>query len=368
MNKAGLIVVMAGGTGGHVFPGLATAEQLQRAGCEVKWLGTRKGIEARLVPAAGIEIRYLHVSGIRGKGLAKLLLAPFQLLRALLEALLILRKLNPDCVLGMGGFAAGPGGLAAWLMRKPLIIHEQNAVAGTTNRLLAYIATRIYTAFPDAFPGNPKAQQVGNPIRSALSHLPEPVAYSAGGAEKREALKLLVLGGSLGAKPINDLLLETLSDLKKKGVLGATLKVWHQAGAAHYQSVQERYTELGLSGRVDAFIEDMPAAYQWANLIICRAGALTVSEIAAVGRASILIPFPYAIDDHQTRNAEWLAKADAAVLLPQSSLEPSKLGEILQSFAAAPERLSMMAVNARKLARPQAAEQLAQACMEYACA
>ena len=302
------ILIMAGGTGGHVFPALAVAQYLQLSGFDVQWLGARRGIESRLIPAADIPIHYIAASGLRGKNMAATLLGGARLMVSIVQALVVIIKLRPVCVLGMGGFVSAPGGLAAWLLRRPLVIHEQNAVAGSSNKLLARFASRVLAAYPIAL-GRRLAEYVGNPVRDEISELPEPrERYSSTGA-----LKVLVVGGSLGAKPINDVIPAALALIAGD----RRPQVWHQTGSSHIDSVKQAYRDLAIEGQCEAFIDDMPAAYRWADLIVCRAGALTVAEITAVGLASILIPLPHAIDDHQRENARWLIDNDAGLLLCQ---------------------------------------------------
>ncbi len=342
-----------------MFPGLATADCLQALGVSVQWLGTRQGIEASLVPAAGIPISYLKVSGLRGKGIWPLLKAPFQLSKAIIEALLVVRRLSPHCVLGMGGFASGPGGIAAWLLGKPLVIHEQNAVAGTTNRILALFASRVMEAFPSAFRQSEKVMRTGNPIRSTIGGSSEPEATNF--LQKRP-LRLLVLGGSLGAKAINDILPPLFTSMDK----AQRPELWHQVGKAHIKEALDSYQRMGLDVKVEPFIEDMSAAYCWADLVLCRAGALTVSELAAAGRGAILIPFPFAIDDHQTKNARWLVDNNAGILLEQRVLSIDLLRDTLVPLIEDRSLLFKMACNAHQLAMPDAAQLVANACLEVA--
>ncbi|WP_019531254.1 undecaprenyldiphospho-muramoylpentapeptide beta-N-acetylglucosaminyltransferase [Dasania marina] len=353
------VLIMAGGTGGHVFPALAAAECLRAQGVHVEWLGTAKGIESRLVPEAGITLNLLSVSGLRGKGVISLLKAPWQLLCALRQALQVLRRLDPVCVLGMGGFVAGPGGLAAWLTGRPLVIHEQNAVAGTTNRLLARFAKVVLTAYPINLGGD-KGRYIGNPVRDEIAQIVEPALRWQ--ARKNKPLHVLVLGGSLGAKAINDALPPALAQLSNK----AGVEVWHQTGNAHIEAVKQAYGQLGLSVKAEAFIEDMAAAYNWADVVICRAGALTVAELTAAGVGSLLIPLPHAIDDHQTENGRWLASNGAAMLLPQTELNPELLAEKIKHWALNKEQLLNMATAARCLAKNNAAIDVATTCMEFA--
>jgi UDP-N-acetylglucosamine--N-acetylmuramyl-(pentapeptide) pyrophosphoryl-undecaprenol N-acetylglucosamine transferase len=354
------VLIMAGGTGGHVFPALAVAEELVARGVAVSWLGTRRGLEARVVPAAGYPLETMRVAGLRGKGVTRLLLAPFMLLVALLQALVILLRLRPQAVLGMGGFASGPGGVVAWLLRRPLLIHEQNSVAGMTNRWLAPLAHTVMEAFPGSMPAKYRPVHTGNPVRVEITRLPEPaerLAQHQGGA-----LRVLVIGGSLGAHALNTTVPAALARLSP----GNSCSVRHQTGAADVDAVRQAYAEAGIEAQVSAFIDDMAAAYAWADLVVCRAGALTVAELAVVGVAAILVPFPHATDDHQTGNARFLADAGAAILVPQETLEPERLGQLLDDFAARREVLLEMAGRARSLALPQAARRVAELCLQAA--
>ena len=348
------MLVMAGGTGGHVFPALAVARELQQRGVAVQWLGTRNGIEADLVPAAGIDLHCIEIEGVRGTGIARWLKAPFKIMRAIWQAMKIIREQKPDTVLGLGGFASGPGGVAARLLRKPLVIHEQNAVAGTTNKLLAKIATRVLTAFPDVLAG---AQCTGNPVRSDIAALPEPQTHIA--ASDRP-LRLLVLGGSLGALAINQCVPEALALLPED----SRPQVRHQCGRKHESVTQQAYCDAGVEASVEPFIDDMASAYSWADLVLCRAGALTVSELAAAGVGAVLVPYPHAIDDHQTANARWLSDVGAAVLLPQSDMSAESLADLLQSSLSDKPHLLAMAGRARKLAQTDAASVVADVCEE----
>ena len=351
------ILIMAGGTGGHVFPALAVAELLEEAGASVEWLGTRRGIESRLVPGADIPIHYIQVSGLRGKGLLSLLKAPWQIIRAVSQAFAVIRRIQPQCVLGMGGFVAGPGGVAAWLLRKPVVIHEQNAVAGTTNKLLAGIAAQTLLGYPINL--GARSRFIGNPVRRELLQLPPP---SRRWAQRSGSLRLLVLGGSLGAKPLNDVMPRFLNGLPAD----QRPAVWHQTGDQHIGQVRHRYQQAGLEARVDPFIHDMAAAYGWADLVLCRAGALTVAELMAVGIGAILVPLPHAIDDHQTRNAQWLAEQHAAVLLPQSELTPERLLALWAELAVTRDALCALAKKAHALAKPDASRQVADCCLALA--
>ncbi len=349
---------MAGGTGGHVYPALATARCLQDAGYHVEWLGTRKGIEARLVPEAGIRLNCLSVTGLRGKRLAVLVKAPFLLPLALLQAIRVCLRFKPGCVLGMGGFASGPGGLSAWLLRIPLVIQEQNAVPGTTNRILSRFACAVLEGFEGAF-GSATARYTGNPIRRDIADIAPPAERGLG---RHQPMRVLLVGGSLGALALNEILPEALSQLPAE----RRPQVWHQTGGQHCEASREQYRVRGVEARVEPYIDDMAAAYSWADVVICRAGALTVSELAAAGLPALLVPYPHAIDDHQTRNARWLSERGAALLVPQDELEPQKLARQLTAWAQDPTVLIAMAERARACARPDAAEQVAAKCMEVA--
>lgn len=353
MNKR--VLVMAGGTGGHVFPALAVAGCLRERGAELHWLGTSTGIEARLVPAADIPLHTLAVAGLRGKGLKNRITGLLGLVRALWQAVAVVRQLQPDVVVGFGGYASGPGGLAARLLRRPLVIHEQNAVAGTTNRILSRIATRVL----EAFPGTLSAYAVctGNPVRDSIARLPAPGERGVG---QHQPPRLLVLGGSLGALAINSLVPAALAQIEP----ALRPSVWHQCGEKHMQATEQGYREAGVEAEVRPFIDDMAAAYRWADFVICRAGALTVSELAAAGVGSLLIPFPAAIDDHQTANARWLADHGAAVLVQQRDLDAGSLAQTLSDLLQQPQQLADMADKARELARADATRQVAIACEE----
>ncbi len=352
----GNVLIMAGGTGGHVFPALACAREFQARGYQVHWLGTPRGIENELVPAAGLPLHLIQVSGLRGKGKLSLLKAPLQLIKALWQARKVVRELQPVCVLGMGGYVTGPGGLAAKLCGAPLIIHEQNAVAGTANRSLVPFASRVCEAFPNTFGASAKRRTTGNPVREEL-FLETPRAALA----NRRA-RLLILGGSLGAEPLNKLLPEALAQVPVQ----LRPELFHQAGKQHAEITGERYRAAGVEAQVAPFIKDMARAYAWADLVVCRAGALTVSELAAAGLPSLLVPLPHAIDDHQTRNADYLASEGAAVLLPQRSTDAATLAAQLTEVLMQPERLNDMARTARRLAKPDATRSVVDICLEVA--
>jgi UDP-N-acetylglucosamine--N-acetylmuramyl-(pentapeptide) pyrophosphoryl-undecaprenol N-acetylglucosamine transferase len=356
---SGPILIMAGGTGGHVFPALAVAEELRQRQEEVVWLGTRRGIEADIVPRAGIELEWTRISGLRGKGIFSWILAPLKLLVALLDACIILIRRRPKVVLGMGGFASGPGGFAAWLLRTPLVIHEQNSVAGLTNRVLARCAGEVLEAFPGSFPDSRETRLVGNPVRPEIFALPEPRQRLA---THHGLLRVLVLGGSLGAQVLNEVIPQALALLAQE----KRPAVWHQTGARTFQFAQKAYADAEVSGRLEAFIEDMADAYNWADLVICRAGALTVAELAAAGLAAILVPYPHAVDDHQTRNADYLAAAGAAVVKPQAELTPEWLAEELAKYVDDRTVLINQAIAARTLAHPNATRDVVECCLEMA--
>jgi UDP-N-acetylglucosamine--N-acetylmuramyl-(pentapeptide) pyrophosphoryl-undecaprenol N-acetylglucosamine transferase len=353
---ANKVLVMAGGTGGHVFPALACARLLRDQGYEVHWLGTRRGIETELVPAAGFPIHYIDVQGVRGKSLIELLKAPLGISRALVQARRIVAELNPIFVLGAGGYVTGPGGLAAWLKRIPLIIHEQNAVVGTANRLLARIAERRCEGFPGSFVDDARRRTTGNPVREEIFTVPD---VSFDGSRRAH---VLVLGGSLGALPLNKLLPEALVLMDD----AVRPEVWHQCGKQHVKLTEQGYHDARVPALVEPFIGDMKAAYGWADLIVCRAGALTVCELAAAGRPSLLVPLPHAIDDHQTANARFLSERGAAELLPQKELTAKALAERLTTLFSNPESLLRMAAQARSQALPNATTDVIRACLEVA--
>lgn len=354
------IVVMAGGTGGHVFPALAVADELRARGVEVSWLGTRQGLEAEVVPHAGFPIDYVQVSGLRGKGVLSLLLAPVKLLLALSQSLSILSQRQPSAVLGMGGFVTGPGGVAAWLKRRPLLIHEQNARAGLTNRLLAPLARRVMEAFPNTFATTKKVLRTGNPLRKTFID----ATANTTASNEAHSLRLLVVGGSLGAARLNEVVPQALASLDA----AARPEVWHQAGKRNIDTARSTYAAAGIAARLEPFIEDMAAAYRWADVVLCRAGAMTVAELAAAGVPSILVPFPFAVDDHQTANARYLSDAQAAILLPQTRLTAERLAEILLSLTAekGAEKLKAMAEAARKLALLDATTRVVEECLSVA--
>ncbi len=353
------VAVMAGGTGGHVFPALAVAEVLRARGAEVFWIGTRAGMEARLVPAQGFEMEWVGIQGIRGKGAKALLTAPVKLAAAVRAAAGILSRRGARVVLGMGGFVAGPGGLAAKLQGRRLVIHEQNSVPGLTNQWLARLADRVFEAFPGSFPAARRAVDSGNPVRAAIAALPAPAARLAG---RSGAPRLLVVGGSLGATALTETVPAALTLLPSQ----VRPQVRHQAGEKTLDIARAAYAEAGAAAEITPFIDDMAAAYTWADLVVCRAGALTVSEIAAAGVPAVFVPFPYAVDDHQVGNAHWLTDAGAARLIIQKDLTPAALAEHLRDLLTDSDKRLAMAEAGRAKARLDAAERIADACLELA--
>jgi len=353
------VLIMAGGTGGHVFPALALARLLREQSFEVIWLGTERGLESRVIPAEGIPIERLSIGGLRGKGVLTWLAAPFRLARALVQALKVMRRHRPSVVVGLGGFVTGPGGVAAWLTRRPLLIHEQNAIAGFTNRCLAHLARQVLEAFPGSFGREVHARVIGNPVRADISAVPPPSVRFAG---RTGPIRILVIGGSQGAARLNAVVPFALKRLSS----WLAFDVLHQAGERWIDTGRAAYEQAGVRADVRPFIEDMSEAYAWADLVICRAGALTVSELAAVGVASILVPFPNAVDDHQAYNAQYLVREGAAVLVRDRELTAERLAAELQPLCAGRGKLLAMAERARLLAKPRAAAELAASCLELA--
>ena len=351
-----LVVIMAGGTGGHIFPGLATAKALIKKGYRVHWLGTPGSMEAELVPKYGIEVSFIPVTGLRGKGGRSLLKAPWRLLVSLGKALQMLKRHQPVCVLGMGGYVTGPGGVAAKLLGIPLVVHEQNAIAGLTNKWLARIAKRVLQAFPDAFAHvsgiEHKVVLTGNPVRQEIAAVQS--------RQPHKALRLLVVGGSRGALAINEMIPRVVQQF------GEQIDVWHQTGKATFDQCQAEYGRLGVSGRVAPFIDDMAKAYEWADLVVCRCGALTVAELAAAGRPAILIPFPHAVDDHQTVNGCYLVDRGAALMEQQKDLNAERLTRMIKALADNPAKLDNMAVAAKAAGLPAATCDVVRNCIEVA--
>lgn len=358
------ILIMAGGTGGHVFPALAVADRLRSQDWDIHWLGTKAGLESTIVPKANIPIHYIEIKGLRKNGLAGWCLAPFRLLLALFQSLKIIHQLKPDVVLGMGGFICGPGGIAAWLLRRPLIIHEQNAISGLTNRALSHVAVRVLEAFPGTFHANIKAIYTGNPIREMLVDLPQPnIRFKEHQGPKR----LLVLGGSQGAVALNDICPAAL----QKMPIDKRPVVWHQVGSKNDAVAKTKagYKAAGIdidteAVRIDPFIDDMAVAYAWADLVLCRSGALTVTELATVGVGSILVPYPFAVDDHQTANGRFLEKMGAARIVAQSQLKAEKLAELFLELLNDRDRLLKMAEAAYQIAKRNAVTEVSRHCEE----
>lgn len=346
------VMIMAGGTGGHVYPALAVAEELMLRGIPVVWMGTKKGIEARLVPAAGIEVDWLGMSGLRGKGILTLLLAPLKIILACYQALKILAKRKPTVVLGMGGFVSAPGGVMAWLTRVPLLIHEQNAVPGMSNRILAKLANKVMEAFPHSF--NSHSTHVGNPVRKEISKLPVPQQRFA---ERSGALRIFVFGGSLGAARLNELVPQACAKLIDK----KELLIKHQTGAGNFEQTQANYRHLGVKADVFEYIDEMPEMYAWADLVICRAGAMTIAELAAAGVASVLVPYPHAVDDHQTYNAKYLSDVGAGILLQQKDLNIDSLTKAINSIDR--ETALVMANKAKQQGMPNSTALVTEACL-----
>ena len=353
------ILIMAGGTGGHVYPALAVAESLRKQGVEVVWLGTRNGLEARVVPAAGFPIQWLNIVGFRGKGLFSQLLMPMRLLLAFYQAAVVILKVNPRLVLGMGGFVSGPGGLMCKLLNRPLIIHEQNAVAGLTNRILIRLANSILEAFPGTFKPQFNAYHTGNPVRNEISEIEAPEQRFA---SREGPLNLLVIGGSQGARFLNQIVPEAVRSMPQ----ALQPRICHQAGAQLCAQSKKQYQQFNVEADVQPFYDDMATVYGWADVVIARAGAMTVAELAAAGLPSILVPFPQAVDDHQTVNAGFLADRGAAILAKQNELTADRLGDWLSELAVDRLRLLKMARQARNLARPEATQLVARECLAVA--
>lgn len=357
MSKLQKVLIMAGGTGGHVFPGLAVAKQLREEGVEVHWLGTQKGLESRIIPESSFPLHIVSIGGLRGKGLKDILLAPFRLIYALSQSLRILHQLKPDVVLGMGGFVSGPGGIASWLLRYPLIIHEQNAKVGMTNKYLSLFATKVLQGFPGTFSSQNKVLTTGNPVRKEIAEILAPEDRLT---TREKPLRLLVVGGSLGASAINELLPKALAKLPEE----ARPLVRHQTGERHFDETVNAYAAAGVQAEVTAFITNMDQAYMWADLVLCRAGALTIAELCAAGLGSILIPYPHAADDHQTANANFLVKNNAALLIQQSVLTEDGLATILKQLSESPTQRVAMAQAAYGLRRVDATTKVLEICGE----
>lgn len=358
--KKNNVLIMAGGTGGHVIPAISVARELMLKGYEVHWLGSVKGIENDLVPDAGYTLHRITVSGLRGNGLLKTLLAPWQLLRAMWQTLNVFFRVRPVMALGMGGFASGPGGLMAVLSRTPLVIHEQNAIPGMTNKLLSKFAKPLLQAFDGAFDKTTDLVTVGNPVRPNIVNISAPKERLQ---DRAEGLNVLVVGGSLGAVAINNVLIETMANIPPS----VAVNVWHQTGTRNFDDVKAGYEQHNISSvKVAAFIADMAEAYEWADIVICRSGALTVSELMSAGVASILVPYPYAVDDHQTANGMFLVNAGAAILKAQSDFTSEYLQEEFNQLLQSRERILNMSIAARGLAKHDSAKTVANYCIEAA--
>ncbi|MDD4912730.1 MAG: undecaprenyldiphospho-muramoylpentapeptide beta-N-acetylglucosaminyltransferase [Sideroxydans sp.] len=348
------ILIMAGGTGGHIYPGLAVADALRAQGWNIVWLGAPNSMEADLVPKHGYPVAWVNFSGVRGKGVMRLLTLPFTLLRALGQSADAIFRHRPDVVLGMGGYITMPGGLMAAILRRPLVIHEQNSIAGMSNKVLAKLSTRVLSGFPDVLKDT---QWCGNPVRADIAAVAEPQARFENRSGK---LNVLVVGGSLGAQALNEALpkaLALISEAERPNVL-------HQTGKKHFETVQKLYEQSGVQADIRAFLDDMANQYANADVVICRAGALTIAELAAAGVASVLVPFPFAVDDHQTYNARFLSEKSAAVLLSQTELNAEKLAQLLREMTR--EKLLAMAIAARGLAKPEATQSVVNVCKELA--
>lgn len=356
-NKTPTLLVMAGGTGGHIFPGIAVAEHLKAQGWHIHWLGTKKRMEAEIVPAHGFDISFINIAGIRNKTWLDWLKLPFKLAQSVWQSIQVIRKVKPDVVLGLGGYASAPGGVAAWLCRKPLILHEQNAVAGMSNRYLSKIAEKVLCAFPDAFKDSVKCQVVGNPLRGNIIALEQTIPV-----QPTSTKKVLVVGGSLGAKVLNDTVPQAISQIKRQNI-----QIWHQTGKGHLASVESLYQQYGIDLSqviLNEFIDDMASAYQWADVVICRAGALTVSELAMAAKPAIFIPLPHAVDDHQTKNALYLAERQAAKLIAQQDLNGTSLAQMLNSLFISDSVIQSMAKAAHDAAHANATKDVANVCQE----
>ncbi|MFA7299983.1 MAG: undecaprenyldiphospho-muramoylpentapeptide beta-N-acetylglucosaminyltransferase [Sideroxydans sp.] len=352
MNRT--ILIMAGGTGGHIYPGLAVADALRGQGWNVVWLGAPGSMEAELVPGHGYPLAWVNFSGVRGKGALRLLTLPFTLLRALGQSMAAILRHRPDVVLGMGGYITLPGGLMAAFLRRPLVIHEQNSIAGMSNRVLAKLAMRVLSGFPQVLP---RSEWCGNPVRADIAALPLPaVRYAARSGQ----LNVLVVGGSLGAQALNEVLPQALALLPQ----AQRPQVVHQTGKKNLETVQAIYSQAGVAADIRAFLDDMAQQYARADVVICRAGALTIAELAAAGVASVLVPFPFAVDDHQTHNARFLSEQGAAILLSQKELSAERLAQLLEELTR--EKLLAMAQAARGLAKTDATQQVANVCAELA--
>lgn len=362
MTELRPVVIAAGGTGGHIYPAIAVATELAKRKMPVIWVGTSEGLESRLVPEANIELRPISIAGLRGKGIKGLIIGPFKLIGACVQSMKILKEVQACSVLGMGGFVSGPVGIAALFTRRPLVLHEQNAIAGMTNRWLGRFATRVFSAMPKVFPAGVGAREVGNPVRESIENVCLTKERQA-----RSTLRLLVVGGSRGARALNQVVPEAAKAFQQLNDESLELDVWHQTGVDDETQVSDTYKAFAdqqVSAKVQPYIQDVTEAYKWADIVICRAGAMTVSELSAAGLPSVLVPFPYAVDDHQTMNARYLSDAGAAYLLPQSDMNAQNLAQRLTDLAKQPELLLEMSAKARQLYKPNAAAIIADALVE----
>jgi len=351
MIQSSRLLVMAGGTGGHVFPALAVAKLLQAQGAEVTWLGTRRGLEAMVIPDNKIPIEWVTVEGLRGKGLLSLLSAPFNVARATWQSLCVIRRVKPDCVLGMGGFVAGPGGLAARLLRCPLVVHEQNAVAGLTNKYLARIANQVLTGFPQVTNLPARAQWLGNPVRDSID---------TSSSNTSSKINVLIVGGSQGAHTLNTELPFIFNKLDCDNI-----SIWHQSGRGRAEPVIEDYSASGVDAKVTEFIDDMAVAYRWADLLICRAGAMTIAECCAAGKPALLIPYPFSAGDHQVKNAQVLVNVGAGEMLANHKVSEPEMVDVLRELLSNKDQLKEMGARAFTLHKPDALKDVAAVCQEY---
>jgi len=357
-DKVPTLLVMAGGTGGHIFPGIAVADYLKSLGWKIHWLGTSKRMEATLVPQHGYDISFINIAGLRNKNWQTWLKIPFKLMQSVMQSIKVIKAVNPDVVLGMGGYASAPGGFAAWLLRKPLILHEQNAVAGMSNRFLSMLASKVLSAFPGAFKRSIKADVVGNPLRKDIVQIENTTP-----AQPASSKKVLIVGGSLGAKILNETVPQAMKQIKVQSI-----DVWHQTGTGNKENVLASYQEYGLPQdkvKVTEFIEDMSAAYQWADVVVCRAGALTVSELAMAAKPAIFVPLPHAVDDHQTKNAMYLVSRGAAKLIKQNEFNGTTLAQMLNSLFISDSVVQSMSKAAHDAAHADATIKVAKTCQEY---
>lgn len=351
------VLIMAGGTGGHVFPGLALAQHLRQQGAAVHWLGTSQGLESRLVPEAGIPLHLITIHGLRGKGIKALLGAPFKIAKAVWQSLRVMKAVQPDVVVGMGGFVSGPGGIASWLSKRPLVIHEQNAKAGFTNQMLAKVAKRVLEGFPGSFKSQAKVLAIGNPVRTEIENLPLPKERLL---PDHSPLRLLVLGGSLGAQALNEVVPKALAKLNVE----ERPQVLHQTGDKHFEATKKIYGALSVEGELKPFIKDMAQAYSWADVVLCRAGALTVAELCTVGLGAIFVPFPHAVDDHQTANADFMVRNHAALCIQQTALTEGRLADIVRELSLKPAQRLAMAQAAYQLRNVKVTEKIVEICKE----